>query len=134
MQASGWRSRLVGEHAEVVHARVVDQHVDATAPGGRLAAEPLPVRSAGQVGRQRSDTVAVTRQALGRTLQRGLVPVDEQHGRAARQQFAGDCAADATAATGHQSANAGRLHADFRCGAPAAISGTAVSRPRNMWP
>jgi len=100
----------------------------------RIGAEPLPVRGAGQVGRQRSDAVAMACEALGRAPQRGLVPVDEQHGCAARQQFTRDRAADAATAAGHERTNAGRRHAVFLCGTPSAIRGTAVSRPRNICP
>ena len=112
-----WPGRLVGEHAEVVHAGVVDQHVDAAAPRRGLGGEAPAVDGAGEVRGERADAFAVARQALGRAAQRRLVAVHEQHRGAAGQQFVGDGAADAAAAAGHQRTHAGRVHADFLCSA-----------------
>jgi hypothetical protein len=52
----------------VIHAGVVDQHVDATAPGRGPGPDALPVRRAGEVRHQGLDTVAVRRQARGYAL------------------------------------------------------------------
>ena len=87
-------------------------------PRQAAASAPRRCRSAraGQVRREGADPVAVTRQPQRCARERRRVAIDEQHGRAARQQLVGDRAADAATAAGHQGTDGLRLHAVLLCG------------------
>ena len=119
------------EHAEVTHARVVDQHVHAAAPVHGLVAEALPVGRVREIGHAGADAIAVTRQRLGGARQRGGVATGQQHGRAAREQLGRDRAADAARATRDQDPGRGGGHALFLRGR---VATAPSSRLRNTLP
>ncbi len=126
--------RLVGEHAEVVDARVVDEDVDAAAPVRGRGAEALPVRAAGEIRRQGADALAVDCEARDGAGERGRVAVHEQHARTARQQLVGDGATDAAAPAGDQGLDRDEVHAVLRSVSDADPLSTSASSPRNTWP